>query len=159
MQYEQDGAGEAGEEVFQRLSAEDVKVLRQRGGQSSPWFVIWLQIFVGFFVAGVAWFFTGLPAVGWSVAYGALAVVVPAVVFVRGLVRQQWASSAGSALGGFFLWEAVKVLLTVVMLFAAPRLVVGLSWLALLVGFVVTMKVYWLAVWMQSVRQKSVPKI
>ena len=158
MQYEMNVADEAEEEDFKRLSAEEVKVLRQRSTHSSPWFVVWLQLLVGVVITGGAWFATDSLDVGLSVAYGALAVVVPAGVFVRGLVRQQWASSAGSALGGLFLWEVVKVVLTVLMLFAAPRVVLNLSWLALLAGFVVTMKVYWLAVWLQSVRQKSVPK-
>ena len=35
--------------------------------------------------------------------------------------------------------------LTVAMLIAAPRLVDALSWPALLVGLVLTMKVYWVA--------------
>lgn len=35
--------------------------------------------------------------------------------------------------------------LTVAMLFAAPRLVEGLSWPALLVGLVLTMKMMWVA--------------
>ena len=51
----------------------------------------------------------------------------------------------GAAVVGFFLWEMVKIALTVAMLFAAPRLVTDLSWPAMLVGLVVTMKVYWLA--------------
>jgi len=51
---------------------------------------------------------------------------------------------------GFFVWELVKIALTIAMLFAAPRLVMGLSWLALLAGFVVTIKVYWVALVLQS---------
>ena len=43
------------------------------------------------------------------------------------------------------VWEMVKIALTVAMLVAAPRLVSGLIWPALLVGLVLTMKVYWLA--------------
>jgi ATP synthase protein I len=39
----------------------------------------------------------------------------------------------------------VKIALTVAMLFAAPRLVSMLSWPAMLVGLVVTMKMSWLA--------------
>jgi ATP synthase protein I len=39
----------------------------------------------------------------------------------------------------------VKIGLTLAMLFAAPKLVTGLSWPAMLVGLVVTMKVYWVA--------------
>ena len=53
----------------------------------------------------------------------------------------------------------VKVVLTVAMLFVAPKLVVGLNWLVLLAGFVVTMKVYWVAMWLHSRRPKSVAKI
>ena len=52
---------------------------------------------------------------------------------------------AGGALTGLFGWELVKIALTVAMLAAAPRLVPGLSWLALLAGMVVTMKTYWIA--------------
>ena len=39
----------------------------------------------------------------------------------------------------------VKIALTVAMLLAAPRLVRELSWPALLVGMVLAMKVYWVA--------------
>jgi ATP synthase protein I len=46
---------------------------------------------------------------------------------------------------GFFLWELVKILVTVGILLAAQRLVIGLSWPAMLVGLVVTIKVYWVA--------------
>jgi ATP synthase protein I len=45
----------------------------------------------------------------------------------------------------FFLWEMVKIGVSVTMLAMAPRMVPGLSWLALLIGLVVTMKVYWVA--------------
>ena len=125
----------------------------------SPWQVVALQALVGFTVAVLAWVFTGKQLVGWSAAYGSLAVVLPAVIFVRGLARQQGAPNAGSALGGFFMWEMVKIALTVAMLFAAPRVVLSLNWLALLAGFVVTMKVYWVAMWLHSRRNKSVANI
>jgi ATP synthase protein I len=39
----------------------------------------------------------------------------------------------------------VKIALSLAMLAAAPRLVVALSWPALLVGLVLAMKVYWVA--------------
>ena len=66
---------------------------------------------------------------------------------------------AGAALAGFFVWELVKIVLTVAMLLAAPKLVPDLSWLALLVGLVVTMKVYWVAMWLHPARRKSIVKI
>ena len=54
-------------------------------------------------------------------------------------------SNAGAAVFGFFLWESVKLALTVVALVAAPRWVDNLSWPAMLAGLLVTMKVYWVA--------------
>jgi ATP synthase protein I len=47
----------------------------------------------------------------------------------------------------------VKIVLTIAMLFAAPRLIVQLDWLALLAGFVVTIKVYWVAMWLRPGRK------
>ena len=41
------------------------------------------------------------------------------------------------------MWEVVKIALTVAMLALAPRVIDELSWPAMLVGLVVTMKVYW----------------
>ena len=43
------------------------------------------------------------------------------------------------------LWEMVKIASSIALLVAAPRLVADLSWPALLVGLVLTMKVYWVA--------------
>ena len=144
---------------FKRLTAEDVALLRQSSRPLSAWLVVGLQVIVGTVLALLVWVFTGSAVAGWSAAYGALAVVLPAIVFVRGLARQQRAPNAGSALGGFFVWEGVKIALTVAMLFAAPKVVLSLNWLALLAGFVVTMKVYWVAMWLHSARNKSVAKI
>ena len=64
-------------------------------------------------------------------------------LFARGMARRR--STAGAAMVGLLGWELVKIALTVAMLAAAPRVVPGLSWLALLVGMVVTMKTYWIA--------------
>ena len=53
--------------------------------------------------------------------------------------------SPGASAVSFMLWEAVKIGVSVTMLVLAPRLVQPLSWPALLVGLVLCMKVYWLA--------------
>jgi len=146
------------DENFKALTAEEAQALRKSSPRLSPWVVVTAQVVVGVLVASFTGWLVDSERAFWSAAYGALAVVVPAAVFVRGLVRQQRAPSAGAALGGFFVWEMVKVALTVAMLFAAPRLVVNLNWLALLAGFVVTMKVYWVAMWLHSKRPKTVAK-
>ena len=46
---------------------------------------------------------------------------------------------------GFMGWELVKIMLTVAMLAVAHLWVPQLSWLALVLGMVVTMKTYWVA--------------
>ena len=127
------------------LTAEEARRVREQNPQISPWWVVAGQAGVGFVAALVAWALTGKQDVGWSVAYGALAVVIPAAVFARGLTGRFSSLNAGTAAVGFLLWEMVKIALTLAMLAMAPRLVAGLSWPALLVGLVLAMKVYWVA--------------
>jgi ATP synthase protein I len=127
------------------LTAEQARQLREQNPPVSPWWVIAGQVVVGLVVALAAWGLTGRQNVGWSAGYGALAVVIPAAIFARGLTGRFASLNAGTAAVGFMLWEMVKIALTVAMLVAAPRLVSALSWPALLVGLVLTMKVYWLA--------------
>jgi ATP synthase protein I len=127
------------------LSAEQARRVREQNPAVSPWWVVAGQAGVGVVAALLAWLFTGRHNVGWSVAYGALAVVIPAAVFARGLTGRFASLNAGSAAVGFLVWEMVKIALTLAMLALAPRLVAGLSWPALLVGLVLAMKVYWVA--------------
>jgi ATP synthase protein I len=60
-----------------------------------------------------------------------------------------------SAMLGLFVWEFVKVILTVALLLVAPKVVADLSWFALVAGFVVTIKVYWLAMLLGWMKPKS----
>jgi ATP synthase protein I len=100
-------------------------------------------------VAVAAWGWTGRLNAAWSAAYGALAVVIPAVLFARGLMSQFSSINAATAGFGFFVWEAIKIAVSVGMIFAAPQLVVDLDWLAMLIGLIVTLKVYWVALLMR----------
>ena len=127
------------------LTAEEARRLREQHPPVSPWWVVAGQAVVGLVTALAAWALTGRQSVGWSAGYGALAVVIPAAVFARGLTGRFSSLNAGSAAVGFLMWEMVKIALTLAMLVAAPRLVAGLSWPALLVGLVLAMKVYWVA--------------
>jgi len=146
-------ADESEEENFKRLTAAEAKTLRELQPPLSPWRVVGVQMFVGVLVALLAWALTGRSAVGWSAGYGALTVVIPAVLFARGLMSRFSSINAATAWLGFFLWEAVKISVSVGMLFAAPRLVVDLNWLAMLIGLIVTLKVYWVALLMRPKRQ------
>lgn len=146
-EIDEDGAGGEG---FKPLTREEAQKLREAKPSVSPWAVLAGQLMAGVLVACVAWVLTGRQGAGWSALYGALAVVVPGALFARGLTSKVSSMSPGAAVVGFFLWEMVKIGLTVAMLFAAPRMVSDLSWPALLVGLVVTMKVVWLVLWFQS---------
>ena len=134
---------------FQPLTAEQARELRKRQPLLSVWRVVLAQTLVGIVLSVGVWLVSGRLGAVFSVAYGALAVVLPAALFARGLTSRVSSFNAGAAVFGFFLWEMVKIGLTVAMLFAAPRLVVDLSWPAMLVGLVVTMKVYWVALGMR----------
>ena len=130
---------------FKPLTAEEARKLRELQPPVSPWWVVAGQVSVGVVAALLAWAVTGKANVGWSAGYGALAVVIPAAIFARGLTGRFSSLNAGTAALGFMLWEMVKIALTVAMMVAAPGLVRELSWPAMLVGLVLAMKVYWVA--------------
>jgi len=130
---------------FTPLTAEQARVLREQHPSLSPWWVVVGQVLVGLLVSLAAWVVSGRQVVGVSAGCGALAVVVPAALFAKGVTGRFASVNAGSAVMSFFLWELVKIVVTVGIMYAAQRLVEGLSWLAMLLGLIVTMKVYWLA--------------
>ena len=143
MPPEADEDGEVSD--FMPLTAEQAQVLREQNPSTSPWWVVLGQVLVGVLVTLAAWGISGKTSVAWSAAFGALAVVIPAALFARGVMGQFASANAGAAVMGFFLWEFVKIVLTVSILFVAHRLVMNLNWPVMLVSLVVTMKVYWLA--------------
>ena len=132
------------EDNFKPLTREEADKLRKSSPSISAWKVLAGQLAAGVMVALLAALLTGRQSVGWSALYGALAVVIPGALFARGLTSKVALMNPGAAVAGFFLWEMVKIGLTVAMLFAAPRVVMDLSWPAMLVGLIVTMKVVWL---------------
>lgn len=144
---------EAEESDFKPLTAEEAQEWRKRHPAVSVWRLILAQVVVGVVVAVLVWWVSGQAQMGWSAGYGALAVVIPAALFARGVGRQ--IPVAKAAMTGFFIWEMVKIVLTIAMLAAAPRLVAQLNWLALLVGMVVTMKTYWIALMVRSGVRKT----
>lgn len=147
---------EAEDSDFKPLTAQEAQEWRKRHPAVSVWRLVAAQALMGVLVAMVSWGVSGESRVAWSAGYGALCVVLPAVLFARGMARQQRAATARLAMVGFFGWELVKIMLTVAMLAAAPRVVAQLSWLALVVGMVVAMKTYWIALLVRSGVRKTV---
>lgn len=137
-------ADEVEDVYFEPLTAEQARVWRANNPVLSPWSVVGLQCLAGVLVVLCAWMFWGATA-AWSAGYGVMVVVVSSALFARGLMGQFSSLNAATASFGFFLWEAVKIAVMVLMIVLAPRLVVDLNWLALLVGLFVTLKMVWLA--------------
>lgn len=136
---------EAREPEFKKWTADEAQRLREQSPSVSPWRVIGWQIIAGVVIALGAWLLSGDKWVAVSAGYGALTVILPAAVLARGIMSPMSSVNAISAAMGFMVWEMVKIGLSVAMFFAAPQLIPGLSWLALLVGVILTMKVYWVA--------------
>ncbi len=146
---------EAEESDFKPLTAQEADQWRSRNPPVSVWKVVAGQALVGLLVALGAWAVAGSVQAGWSAAYGALSVVIPAALFARGVLRQKASINPRAAMVGFFGWEIAKIVLTVALLAAAPWVVPSLSWIALLVGLVVTMKTYWVALLVRSGVRKT----
>jgi ATP synthase protein I len=136
---------EAKEPEFKRWTADEAQALREKSPSVSPWRVIGWQVIAGVVIALGAWLLSGEVVVALSAGYGALTVILPAAVLARGIMSPMASVNALSAAMGFMVWEMVKIGLSVAMFFAAPQLIPGLNWLALLVGVILTMKVYWVA--------------
>lgn len=130
---------------FSPLTAQQARRWRKEHPPVSPWQVLAAQVGVGLVAALALWAWSGKQNLGWSAGYGALAVVIPAAIFARGLTGRLSSLNAATAAAGFMFWELVKIGLTAFVLIGAPRLVPDLSWPALLVGLVLALKVYWVA--------------
>jgi ATP synthase protein I len=127
------------------LTREEAEALRRKHPPLSPWRVVAMQGVAGVGLALLALLFTRQVQVAWSALYGAAVVVLPAALMARGMTGRLAGRSPAGAAAGFLFWEMVKIGAAVLLLALAPAVVRDLSWLALLVGLVVCLKVYWLA--------------
>ncbi|WP_236574198.1 ATP synthase subunit I [Hydrogenophaga sp. PBL-H3] len=151
-----DGEDGAQEPEFKPLTREEAQQWRASQPSFSLWRLVVAQLLVGLAAGALAGLLTQSAPVVWSVLYGAAAVVVPSALMAYGLtssaLSRLLAGYAQAAFAGFLLWEGVKVLLVVAMLWSAPWIVPGLNWLGLLAGLVVVLKVYWFGFWIQARR-------
>ena len=105
--------------------------------------IVLLQVLATLIAALVAGFLGGVHA-ALSAALGGLSCVLPNALFAWRLTIQA-KSPQGANVGSFFVGELVKLAVTVVMLFAIFKLYPALNWLALLAGFIVGLKSYFVA--------------
>lgn len=141
---------------FKPLTHEEALRWRSTQPELSPWRVVLVQWLVGMAFAALGGLLTQKTAVAWSLLYGAAAAAVPTALMAWGLTRSRLSRSMGGQVETVFLnfvvWEGLKILLTVVLLWIAPRIVPGLNWLALVAGLVVVLKVYWFGFFIQTRR-------
>ena len=126
----------ADEGPWKTLTREQAQALRATNPQLSPWWVVAAQAAVGLGVAVLAGAVTGTFGAAWSALYGAAAVVVPAALMARSMTSRLSSLSPGLSFVSVMVWESVKVIVTVAMLAAAPKIVQPLNWPALLVALV-----------------------
>lgn len=155
-EWDEDGAQEP---EFKPLTREEAQRWRASQPNVSVWWLVGVQMLVGLSAGALGWLLTQRTPVAWSVLYGAAAVALPSALMAYGMtssaVSRLMAGVAQAAFVGFLLWEGVKILLAVAMLWLAPKVIPELSWLGLLAGLVVTLKVYWLGFWIRSRRSKQ----
>lgn len=133
---------EAADASFKRLSREEAAALREKDPPISPWRVVAAQAALGGVLALAGWLLTGRNEVAWSLLYGAAIVVVPGALMARGMTSRLSSTAPAVSAVSVLLWESVKIVFSVAMLVIANRVVQPLVWPALLVGLVLCIKVY-----------------
>jgi ATP synthase protein I len=158
---------ERSDQEFQKpLTRREVQALKEKlGGVSLEVFllnVLMWQVLVGIAIAVLAGMATGSVLTTYSAFYGAMCVVLPSALIARTVIRRSKRDvlqHSGGKLVGLFVLELVKILVTVCLLLAAPVVLGSPQWIALVVGFVATLKVYWVVALMGLGQAKHVKKI
>ena len=154
------------EEAIKPLTRQEADALKRKlGGVSLQNFLlnvlVW-QVVVGVALSALVWFVSGRAAVFYSALYGVLCVVLPFALVVRTVLRRISPDAlrrSGGMLTGLFVLEFAKILVTVSLLLAAPLVLSSPDWIAIVVSFVVTLKVYWVVALIGLRQARHVQKI
>ena len=141
------------------LTRQEVELLKQKlGGVSLEVFllkVLMWQALSAVAIATVAWLVSSSVVAVTSAFYGAMCVVVPSALVARMVIKRvgpDVVRHSGGTLMRLVVLELVKIVVTVCLLLAAPLVLDSPQWVAIVVGFAVTLKVYWVVALM-SLRQ------
>ena len=150
---------EQDDEKIPPLTRQEVELLTQKlGGVSLEAFllkVLMWQALSAVAIAVLAWLVSSSVVVVTSAFYGAMCVVLPSALVARMVikrVRPDVPKHSGGTLMGLVVLELVKIVVTVCFLLAAPLVLDSPQWVAIVIGFAVTLKVYWVVALM-SLRQ------
>ena len=151
MRLENDNWPDDGATDVTPMTAQEAQAWRAKQPRWSVWRVLGVQV-ISLLLLSVLVLLLGGVTLALSVVWGGVCVLVPSMLFARALSPSA-PRQAGGFLARLLLWEGIKVLLTVAMLFASPQVLPDIHWLALVLGFVVTMKVSWFVAF-RSLRTK-----
>ena len=138
-------------EAAEPLTNQQANVLRQKLG-SVRLEVFVIKVLVWQSVTAVLIGLTaGLLWDSWATAvsgfYGAMCAVFPAALVAFVVFRRMSTGAlrrSGDMLVGLFVLELIKVATSVLLLAAAPLVLGPPQWVPLVIGFVLTLKIYWL---------------
>ena len=146
------------EETFKPLTAQQAAMWRSEQRPAAASLLLAWQGIVVLVIGALTAAWAG-EAQAKSLVYGGVAVIAPAALMVLGLrgglMRRLSVHPAGSLIG-FALLEGGKLMLSVLLMLSAPQAVNNLSWLALLAGVVVALKVHWVVVGFHAIGAKRV---
>lgn len=144
---------------FRPMTPLQAQQWRSRQPNMSLWRLVWWQVLIVVLATLATWLVAEQESVAWSVFYGGLSILLPTTIMVFGaslnLLGRMFPGMAQAGLLEFALWEMVKLLLALIMLWTAPWWVADLNWLALVAGVVLTLKGYWLAFMLQGFRARQ----
>ena len=147
------------DEKISPLTRQEVEILKQKlGGVSLEVFllkVLMWQALSAVAIATVAWLVSSSVVAVTSAFYGAICVVVPSALVARMVIKRvgpDVVRHSGGTLMRLVVLELVKIVVTVCLLLAAPLVLDSPQWVAIVVGFAVTLKVYWVVA-LTSLRQ------
>ncbi|HEY5801256.1 MAG TPA: ATP synthase subunit I [Burkholderiaceae bacterium] len=104
--------------------------------------LVLLQLMTTFVAGAIAGLIAGLPAL-YSTLLGGLCCVVPNALFALRLYMNALKGEAANPMA-FFIGEFIKLALTMALLAAVVWLYRDLNWLALIAGFIVALKSYFI---------------
>ena len=157
--------GQDGEKI-PPLTRQEAQLLKEKlQGVSLEAFLLKLlmwQALSAIAIAALAWLVSSSAAVVTSAFYGAVCVVLPSALVARVVIkriRPGVLKQSGGMLTGLVVLELVKILVTVCLLLAAPLVLDSPQWVAIVIGFAVTLKVYWVVALMSLRQPGHVKKI
>ena len=157
--------GQDGEKI-KPLTRQEVKLLKQKlGSVSLEDFllkVLMWQTLSAVAIAALVWLVSSSMVTVSSAFYGAMCVVLPSALVARMIIkrtRPDALKNSGGRLIGLVVLELVKIVVTVCLLLAAPFVLDSPQWVAIVIGFALTLKVYWVVALMSSRRFGHVKKL